>query len=121
MNKNMAIILLPVALGIFGLARISLAADHHVRDGGTGSGESWSDALDDLPSDLVRGDTYYVADGSYGSCSLDDEVSGSDYIHVKKATVSDHGTSTGWSDSYADGQAVFSTTGGTTVEEVIAI
>ena len=31
-------------------------------------------------------------------------------ITIKKATVSDHGTPTGWSDTYGDGQAVFTGT-----------
>lgn len=88
---------------------LSLAANHYVRAGatGNGSGSDWTNAYTDLPSSLVRGDTYYVAAGSYlGIHTLKDPLSGTAVITIKKATVADHGTDTGWSDSYA-GQAQF--------------
>jgi hypothetical protein len=78
-----------------------------VRDGGTGSGAAWNDALDDLPATMTRGNTYYVADGSYAGYLFDDAESGTTTITVKKATVADHGTATGWSDAYGDGTATF--------------
>jgi hypothetical protein len=56
---------------------------------------------------LTRGDTYYIADGSYVTYIFDDVASGSLVITIKKATVADHGTETGWLDTYGDGQAVF--------------
>jgi hypothetical protein len=56
---------------------------------------------------LTRGDTYYIADGTYGGYTFDDADSGSTWIYIKKATVSAHGTSTGWSDTYGDGTATF--------------
>ncbi len=82
---------------------------HYVREGatGSGSGADWANAFTSLPSIMKRGDTYYVADGSYGSYTFDDANSGSEYITIKKATGPDHGTSVGWSNSYGDGQAVF--------------
>jgi hypothetical protein len=84
----------------------SFAANHYVRQGATGNGSDWSNAYSNLPAVLVRGDTYYIADGSYGSYSFDD--AGSALITIKKATVTDHGTETGWNDSYGDGQAAWS-------------
>lgn len=83
-------------------------ANHYILDGGSGDGSSWSSAWDDLPANFTRGDTYYIADGSYGGHTFDDPVVGNQVITIKKATESDHGTDTGWSSAYGDGQAVFS-------------
>ena len=86
------------------------AANRYVRPGATGTnnGTDWTNAYVALPASLVRGDTYYLADGSYGSYIFDDAVSGTTVITIKKATVADHGTSTGWLDTFGDGQAIFS-------------
>lgn len=85
-------------------------ATNYVRSGAAGanSGKDWANAYKDLPASLVRGDTYYVADGTYGSHKFNDERSGTSVILIKKATVADHGTATGWQDEYGDGQADFS-------------
>jgi len=84
-------------------------ANHYIRQGATGSadGSDWTNAWTDLPSSFVRGDTYYIADGTYGNHAFTTAESGTDYITVKKATSSDHGTETGWSSSYGDGQSFF--------------
>lgn len=86
-------------------------ANIYVRAGASGStGADWgANAYNDIPamSAIARGDTVYVADGSYAAVTFDKAVSGSTVITIKKATVADHGTSTGWSDAYGDGQAVF--------------
>lgn len=86
-----------------------LAATHYVNASATGdgSGRDWTNAYTRLPATLVRGDTYYVADGNYGSYTFDDAQSGTLTITIKKATQSDHGTDSGWSASLGDGQAVF--------------
>jgi hypothetical protein len=84
------------------------AANVYVRDGGTGTGSSWSDALDQIPT-TVRGNTYYVADGTYTGFVINTSVSGTSQIIIKKATIADHGTATGWSDTYGDGVATFTT------------
>ena len=91
------------------------AATYYVRDGGDGSTPttSWAGAYDQLSSAVAaasRGDTIYVADGDYNAPTLSTATSGTSTITIKKATVADHGTSTGWSDAYGDGQAVFSGT-----------
>src|SRR4030042_2436744 len=75
---------------------------------GTNNGSDWNNAFSTLPATLVRGATYYVADGEYSAYKFDDSVSGTSVITIKKATASDHGTNTGWLSSYGDGQAVFS-------------
>lgn len=90
---------------------ISNAAVRYVRAGagGNGSGSDWTNAYTALPSSLVRGDTYYIAKGSYAGKTFGDAENGA-WIKIKKATVSDHGTNTGWNNSYADGPAVFNGT-----------
>jgi hypothetical protein len=87
----------------------ALAANHYVRAGATGAanGNDWTNAYTSLPSSLIRGDTYYIADGSYAGRTFSTAVSGTTLITIKKATASDHGTSTGWSDTYGDGQTQF--------------
>lgn len=87
-------------------------ATWHVRPGAGGSnnGTDWNNAFTSVPAALTRGDTYYIADGTYSSyIEFDDAVSGTTLITIKKATVADHGTSTGWLDSYGDGVANFDT------------
>src|SRR3989338_570017 len=95
-------------LSIF-IPSISLAANQYVRAGatGTGSGSDWINAYTSLPATLIRGDTYYIADGNYATYTVDDAVSGTSVITIKKATTTDHGTETGWDSSYGDGQAAF--------------
>jgi hypothetical protein len=97
------------------LASSEAASSHCVRSGagGAGTGNNWTDAYTDLPASLTRGDTYYVADGSYAQHIFNDAPSGSTLITIKKATPSDHGTSAGWLDSYGDGEAVWTLTSGT--------
>src|ERR1700719_155540 len=100
---------LAFALFLFSFFPSLFAANHYVRSDatGTGTGNDWANAYTSLPATLSRGDTYYIASGSYPSHKFGDLVSGTSVITVKKATVADHGASTGWNDSYAGGQAVF--------------
>lgn len=86
-----------------------LAVNHYIRQGSTGqnNGSDWTNAWTQLPTSLVRGDTYYIADGTYGEHMFDDAESGATYISIKKATAGDHGTDAGWQSTYGDGQAVF--------------
>lgn len=86
-------------------------ANIYVRAGASGAanGTDWTNAFTAIPSAVTRGDTVYVATGSYGTPNaLDDAVSSTTVSFLKKATVADHGTSTGWNDAYGTGQAVFS-------------
>lgn len=85
------------------------AANHYIREGASGSadGSDWTNAWTDLPATLTRGDTYYIADGTYGGYTFDDAESGELYIYIYKATELAHGTETGWDSEYGDGQALF--------------
>lgn len=82
-------------------------ATHYIRANASGnsSGIDWTNAYPSIPQTLVRGDTYYVADGFYGVYSFNQ--SGTLLTTVNKATVADHGTEAGWDKSYGDGQAIF--------------
>lgn len=106
----------------------AFAADHYIRAGanGNGSGSDWTNACNGFsgscsPGSMVRGDTYYVATGTYASVSFGQPTSGSLVITILGATAADHGTSAGWSNSFsvnsADGgqQARFQNSGGTNV------
>lgn len=100
-----------ILTAITGMASgVSEAASKFVRPGSTGnnSGSDWTNAYNGLPSVLTRGDTYYLANGNYGGYTFDDANSGATTITIKKATVADHGTETGWNSTYGGGQAVFS-------------
>jgi hypothetical protein len=78
----------------------------YIRQGGSGNGSDWSNAMGDLPSTFQRGATYYVAAGTYGGHDFSTPESGSQWIIIKRATQSDHGTDSGWQSSY-DGIATF--------------
>lgn len=95
-------------LVVAGTATAAQAATVYVRPGATGrnDGTDWTNALTVLPAP-TRGNTYYLADGSYGDAIFNTPNSGTTPIVIKKATVADHGTDSGWSDAYGDGQAVF--------------
>lgn len=88
---------------------IAGAAEHYVRAAATGSndGTDWLNAWTQLPPSLNRGDTYLIADGVYQTYRFDDLESGALLITIKKATGAQHGTGTGWDESYGDGQAEF--------------
>lgn len=96
---------------IFLLLAHALFADKYVRDGGSSSAcTSWSDACDQLTTAegvVTRGETIWVADGSYTSATLDVANSSTTLITIKKATIAAHGTETGWDNGYGDGQATF--------------
>ena len=107
--KHSALVLIAAASM---LPAFASAANIYVRPGATGAnnGADWTNAYTALPSTLVRGNTYYIAAGSYAGRTFSTAASGTSAITIKKATVADHGTSTGWSDAYGTGQAAF--TGG---------
>lgn len=98
-----------LVLSLFAIPSLSLAANHYVRAGATGlaDGSDWSNAFTALPATLIRGDTYYIADGNHPSYSFSTPVSGTALITIKKATISDHGTGIGWNNTFGASQAVF--------------
>ena len=98
---------------IIGMVSESLAANHYIRPGATGSndGTDWTNAWTAQPARWVRGDTYYYADGEINEYILMNVAdSGTDRITLKKATAGDHGTETGWSAGYGDGTFTFTAT-----------
>jgi hypothetical protein len=81
----------------------------YVLPGGSGArdGSDWANALNGVPSVLERDTVYWLGAGSYGSYRFDDGASGEKGIMLRKATAQEHGTETGWSAAYGNGQAVF--------------
>lgn len=80
-----------------------------VRDGGDGSTPttSWAGAYDQITSAeavAVRGDTIWVAGGTYSAVNCNVAPSSTTLITIKRATIASHGVATGWSDAY-DSQA----------------
>lgn len=105
---------LPIALQLIVVAGPPLSqpgtVPHlYVRDGASGSGDgsNWTNAYDDLPAALSRGIAYYLADGSYAAYVVDDPLSGTTPITIRKATDQDHGAASDWSSGYGDGTATF--------------
>jgi hypothetical protein len=76
--------------------------------GGAANGSDWNNAYPSLPGTLQRGATYYVAGGAYPSYTFNTPALGAQVITLKKASLKDHGTETGWNPSYGTNQAVFS-------------
>jgi hypothetical protein len=91
--KKLRFLTLLLLLGAPGLAA---ATCHVVTPSGSGSktGTDWNNAYQGLPSALVRGDGYYLADGNYGSYTF--TTTGSTAISISKATASAHCTDVGW-------------------------
>jgi hypothetical protein len=79
---------------------------------GTKSGSDWNNACAGLSgacspsSGMVRGDTYFIAKGTYSSATWSRSNSGSATITVKSPTAADHCTDTGFNQSTHVGQAL---------------
>lgn len=92
------------------------AGNCYIRAGasGSGNGVNWTNAYSGFgsgagqvnPSNMLRGVTYWIAAGSYGSVSFNTPDSGTQAITVEGATTANHGPATDWSNSFA-GQALF--------------
>jgi len=117
-RKFLGIIILSILVLLLFAVNQSHAANHYIRAGatGTGDGSDWTNAWTDFPKSYttyiaaVRGDTYYYADGTYvgwqtRAAGIDSTAGATEYVTIKKATVADHGDTTGWLDSYGDGVA----------------
>ena len=88
----------------------AFAASHYIRAGASGAntGADWTNAWTSFSQvTWTRGDLYYIAAGSYGGLTLSTPASGTSTIEIRAAIggSGDHGTSTGWSDSF-QGQAL---------------
>jgi hypothetical protein len=131
-NVKCKIIFLSILfLGVFSLAGSSRAATYAINPscGIDGDGTTWScgngagHAWNSLPPSekISRGDTIYIGSGTiehaadteppYGykmNKPLDNPPT---WITFKKATVVEHGPSSGWNDAYASGQTIFRSLG----------
>lgn len=109
MKTGYTLILMLLSMG---LPPQALADYHYINPGatGTGQGSDWYNAYRVIPDTLIRGDVYYLADGTYSGLILNTQASGILSITLRKATPSDHGTNTGWVDTLGDGQVVFTGT-----------
>src|SRR3990167_5829775 len=90
------------------------AACHVVDDSaaGGGNGDDWTTAWQVLPATLVRGDTYYLADGTYPPYVASTANSGTSVITIKKAIASDNCIATGWNlSTMGSGTATIAATG----------
>src|SRR5882757_10965028 len=112
-----------IVLFLFSIAMFSgqavFAACHAVgtTSAGDGSGSSWANRMNNLPTRLIRGDTYYLADGGYGTYTFDTPNYGTATITIKKAQSYDYGRasdgcsndiSAGWNaGTMGSGQAVW--------------
>lgn len=74
---------------------------------GNGSGSDYNNLLA-WSFTPVRGKIYCLVDGTYASKTLSTAESGATTITITKATVANHGTSTGWLDTMGDGAATWS-------------
>jgi hypothetical protein len=97
-------------LAVFMPTCLSGASTHYVYSGATGAatGVDWSNAYKDLPSSLIRGDTYVIAGGNYSGHRFND--SGTSTILIRKASSStsyNDNLIPGWQASFEKNQAVF--------------
>ena len=94
-----------VAAVVTNLVLISMAsaATYYVRAGATGSsnGADWNNAWSSMTSInqslLQPGDIVYIAGGNYGRLGIDKSGAAGSPLTFKRATATEHGTSTGWS------------------------
>ena len=86
----------------------AFAASHYINAAATGTndGSSWANAFPSfaaaITSGMIRGDTYYVAGGTYNeSPYINVPLSGSLWVYIKKANLTDNGSDPGWDPSFA--------------------
>lgn len=100
----------------FVLPGLTHAACHAVSPAGAGAktGADWNNSYAGLPATLVRGDIYYLADGSYATRSFSTAASGTTTIEIRKAQSYDTGSgcspsiAAGWNTgTMGSAQAVF--------------
>jgi hypothetical protein len=101
--KRLLLVVLFCSLPAFGANRFVTPSG-----AGTQSGVDWSNAMA-ASFTPMRGDNYYLADGSYGSKNFDTVTSGTTVISVKKCTTTDGVSSgaAGYVSTLCDGQATF--------------
>lgn len=97
--------------GLFLVSSIAAAANICVGPTatGNGSGADWNNVAQWSTLAFVRGNTYYLKEGTYGAKTLSTSTSGSNWIVVKKCTAGEGSCTAiaGWLDSMGDAEAVF--------------
>lgn len=89
------------------LAVSASATNHYIRAGASGSnnGSSWADAWTSFGAvTWTRGDTYYVAGGTYNESNfvyIHPSAAGTSVVLIKKANAADNSGDAGWNSSYA--------------------
>jgi len=112
-TKGLLVSVLILAMMFLGAFSAQAQNAYYIRSGanGTNNGSDWTNAYTSLPSTLVRGSTYYIADGSYSDVSIN--LSGTSIVTIKKCPSSSLKVDScqsvaGWNDAYGDDQAIFS-------------
>jgi hypothetical protein len=84
--KNLMVLTLLLTIIFLGAVGAE-AANHYVRAGASGSanGNDWTNAYTTLPSTLTRGDTYYIADGTYAGRTFNTATNGTTLITMARA------------------------------------
>ena len=89
-------------------------SNYYIRAGatGTGDGSSWANAWPSFSAATwVRGGVYYVAGGTYTeNVTIAAPLFGSQWITIRKATVTENSADPGWSATYGTTQAVINGT-----------
>ncbi len=103
-----------IVLLLLASSAIASASCHTITPSGSGtkSGADWNNSCAGFSgscavASLVRGDSYYVGAGSYGSTTFNTPLSGTSIITIQAPTAADHCTATGFNSSTMIGQAVF--------------
>lgn len=95
-----------LSVGLVLLSWDAFSASWYIRSGataGSNAGTSWANAWTNFSSvTWTRGDTYYLAGGTYAGGILQKTPNLSTWITIKKANSADNGGDAGWSSAYAD-------------------
>lgn len=98
------------------------SANYYVLDGASGTTcADWTNACDTIAAAETRlqtvgraagGDTIYIGDGAYTNATFNVPTNGTAVITIKKSTVADHGTETGYVEADHNGTATITSTSG---------
>jgi hypothetical protein len=101
---------------------LSHAANYYVLDGASGTTcADWTNACDTIAAAetvlqaagrAAGGDTIYIGDGAYTNATFNVPTNGTAVITIKKSTVADHGTETGYVEASHNGTATITSTSG---------
>ncbi len=87
------ILFLTLLLTMLALGTVNAqAANQYIRSGANGANNRTDsiNAYTSLPASLVRGDTYYIASGTYGGRTFNTPASGTLVIRIKKSETAAH-------------------------------